>query len=176
MDLTFANTNWLNPLWPQGTTALKYYCCGTQTIILLSQWKAPFPTSCSVALLHFIAKGKIQWHYWETREWPWQRPSCSRGTQNTISADSNINCRRHAECKHYSTAGCDIWANHLWVLDKISQMWQRFDWCSHYSMLIVSLQLHGIYLGCIYNLCIQSAAATIAMQVLSDHFTGQTCY
>ena len=48
------------------------------------------------------------------------RPLCSRGTQNTIS---NINCGRLAECKHYSAAGCDIWANHLWVLDKISQMW-----------------------------------------------------
>lgn len=31
MGLTFGNTNWLNPLWPEGTTALKYYCHCSQS-------------------------------------------------------------------------------------------------------------------------------------------------
>lgn len=44
--------NWLNPSWPQGTRALKYYCCGTQAIILLAEWKDfSFRPSCPASLL-----------------------------------------------------------------------------------------------------------------------------
>lgn len=114
------------PLWPQGTTALKCYCCSTQTIILLSQWKASFPEELLRLTANrcedFIAKRKKKNDNdsieRQGRNYD-MRPSRSRRTQKAISAVSNKNCRD--ECKHYNTIRCECWINQLWVSDEKKQ-------------------------------------------------------
>lgn len=143
MDLTIANTNWLNPLWPQGTTALKYYCCSTQTIILLSQWKISFPRIYSVSQL------EIQALHWKKGK---KKNSDSIEKHVTLTWDhtkgyfcsSNKNCWKvYAECKDYNTIRCEILTNQLSIKKSTN------DW---YNMHIISGKSPtSSSMGCFYN-------------------------
>lgn len=118
MDLTFANTDWLNPLWLQGTTALKYYCCSTQTDHSTFPMKSLFPDK----LLRLTGANRFEYCVAKERKYNDSierqgsdcdmRRRCSRGAQNAISAVSHKNCRR-LMLKHSNTTKCEIWINQL---------------------------------------------------------------
>lgn len=79
MGLTFGNTNWLNPLWPEGTTALKYYCHCSQSSSFSNEkplWQSEVCFTVTNRFKLFFCKRenekkKTQWQHRKTREWPW---------------------------------------------------------------------------------------------------------